>query len=553
MFKNQPKGLYILSLANTGERFGYFTVISVFLLYLQAKFGFNESWSGQIYAIFMAIVYFTPILGGIVADRWSFSKCVTVGMIIMGIGYQVVAFPTDLRSNFALVTLIAGLALVCIGTGLFKSNLQVMIGDLYNDPKHAGQRDAAFSIYYMAINIGAMFSPAMATFVTNKALSAQGFIYNNQLPSLCNSYLDGNLATASQISEIATGSGMAVGESVEAFCQNYLSALSTGYGYSFAVAFLSIVVSFLIYYLGRGTYQHIITTKKAATKVSATADASADYELTPAQTRERIVALFLVFAVVTFFWMVFMQNGATLTQFAVSCTAPEADSWPRIGFNVWALAAIIVGIYAAFNAFQAKSKASRTISAILVVAACSYLGYIFYTTPDPLPGIQPQDYQQFNGFYIVALTPFSLAFFGWLAKHKKEPSAPRKIGYGMITAALAYVVMIIGSLGIVGTTAAVSSNWLITTYLLLTVAELLLSPMGISFVSKVAPPKYKGMMMGCWFGATAIGNYLVSIPMLLWGKIPVWAVWGILAGLSALSAIVIFAIMKRLEAATADA
>ncbi|MDE5555999.1 MAG: hypothetical protein K2J10_12570, partial [Muribaculaceae bacterium] len=173
-------------------------------------------------------------------------------------------------------------------------------------------------------------------------------------------------------------------------------------------------------------------------------------------------------------------------------------------------------------------------------------------TPETVTGIDPAAYQQFNPFYVVALTPFSLALFGWLARKGKEPSAPRKIGYGMVMAGAAYVVMVFGSLSLVGTNGDVSSNWLISTYLLLTFAELLLSPMGISFVSKVAPPKLKGAMMGGWFAATAIGNYLVSIPMLLWGKIPTTLIWAILIGLCLLSAAFIFSIMKKLEAATSD-
>ena len=119
-------------------------------------------------------------------------------------------------------------------------------------------------------------------------------------------------------------------------------------------------------------------------------------------------------------------------------------------------------------------------------------------------------------------------------------------------AAAAYALLLFGSMSITGTQGSVSPNWLISTYLLLTFAELLLSPMGISFVSKVAPPKYKGMMMGCWFGATAVGNYLVSIPMLLWGKVSLTVLWGILIAICLLSALFIFAIMKKLEAATSD-
>ena len=172
--------------------------------------------------------------------------------------------------------------------------------------------------------------------------------------------------------------------------------------------------------------------------------------------------------------------------------------------------------------------------------------------------IQPSDFQQFNPFFVVALTPFSLLIFSSLAKIGKEPSAPRKIGLGMIVAALGFLILTIGSLGLAspkelgGTVSPdlISPNWLISTYLVLTFAELLLSPMGISFVSKVAPPKYKGMMMGCWFAATAIGNYLVSIPGLLWDKLPLWGIWTLLIALCLLSALFIFSLMKKLENAT---
>jgi POT family proton-dependent oligopeptide transporter len=254
--------------------------------------------------------------------------------------------------------------------------------------------------------------------------------------------------------------------------------------------------------------------------------------------------------------MVFHQNGLTLTKFAEAFTSPECAGWTRIGFNVWALATICVGVYATFNLIQSKEKTSRIISGLILLAALVGLYFFYSSTPDPVDGIQPQKYQQFNPFYVVALTPFSVALFSWLAKKGKEPSAPRKIGYGMLVAGLGFGVMVLASLGLgiapsegQGST-LVSPNWLMTTYLVLTFAELLLSPMGISFVSKVAPPKYKGAMMGCWFGATAIGNFLTAIPALLWDKIDVALLWTILIGLCLLSAAFIFSIMKKLEAAT---
>lgn len=549
MFKNQPAGLYVLSLANTGERFGYYTMLAIFLLFLQAKFGFDSTVSGQIYAGFLALVYFMPLIGGWVADRWSFSKCVVTGIAVMFVGYMIMAIPTEIRSTSSLVILCASLLLIAIGTGLFKGNLQVMVGDLYNNTRFSGQRDAAFSLFYMAINIGSMFAPMAATAMCNVAMKAQGLTYVSTLPALCNQYLDGAENGADLIAT-ATEAGMTPGADLAAWASQYITTLTTGYSYGFAIACASLIVSFLIYFLGRKTYAHILTDKK---NPSAKAAESTGPELTPSQTKQRVVALLLVFAVVIFFWMVFHQNGATLTEFAKTCTAPEASGWTRIGFNVWALLSIAVGVYALFNLFQSKSNLSRIISVAILALVAWALYYFYNTTPEPLTGIQPQQYQQFNPFYVVALTPVSLALFGWLAKKKKEPSAPRKIGYGMLMAAVAYGVMCIGSLSIVGTSAAVSPNWLIGTYLLLTFAELLLSPMGISFVSKVAPPKLKGSMMGGWFAATAVGNYLVSIPMFLWGKVSTAMLWGILIVICLVSAAFIFSIMKKLESATADA
>lgn len=548
MFKNQPAGLYVLALANTGERFGYYTMLAIFLLFLQAKFGFDSTVSGQIYATFLALVYFMPLLGGLVADKWSFSKCVVTGLAVMFAGYAVMAIPTGIRSTSSLVILCGALLLISIGTGLFKGNLQVMVGDLYNDRRYAGQRDAAFSLFYMAINIGSMFAPMAATAMTNLAMKANGLIYNAELPAICNAYLDG-AENGAELIQTASESGMTVGSDLAAWASEYITVLSTGYGYAFAVACVSLIVSFLIYSLGRKTFAHIITDNKKGADKSAVNDGP---ELSPSQTKARVVALLLVFAVVIFFWMVFHQNGATLTEFAKSCTSPEAGGWTRIGFNVWALLSIAVGVYALFSLFQSTSAKGRTISGVILLIVTGVIVYFYNSTPDPVSGIQPQQYQQFNPFYVVALTPVSLAIFGWLAKRGKEPSAPRKIGYGMLMAAVAYAVMMMGSFSLAGTSGNVSPNWLISTYLLLTFAELLLSPMGISFVSKVAPPKLKGSMMGGWFAATAVGNYLVSIPMLLWSKIPVYVLWIILIGICLVSALFIFSIMKKLEAATTD-
>jgi len=616
MFKNQPAGLYVLSLANTGERFGYYTMLAIFLFYLQAKFGLDAAWTGQIFSIFLALVYFMPLVGGWLADKWSFSKCVVTGISVMFLGYALMSVPTPVRENTSLYILFTALLLISVGTGLFKGNLQVMVGDLYNNVKYGARRDAAFSIFYMAINLGSMFAPMAAIALKNSALESDGFrveaeqmkdvqLKESMIPTVCNWCLDTDnfeampaagsetyksmldFAVNAKIeankdeyksadkkvveeqlkAEMAQGDNLVMffsdnltkfadkcshkSTDIKVFAQEYITSFSKGCGNAFMLACGSLIVSFLIYILGRKTYKHIITDKKTADKKSDKA-VSAGPELTPAQTKQRVVALLLVFAVVIFFWMVFHQNGQTLTEFAKSCTSNSTSSWTRIGFNIWALASIAVGVYALFSIFQSKTVKAKAVSAVVLAAAIGIVTWIYFDTPGTVENIDPAVYQQFNPFYVVALTPFSMALFGWLANRGKEPSAPRKIGYGMIVAGGAYLVMVFASLSLTGTNGSESPNWLISTYLLLTFAELLLSPMGISFVSKVAPPKYKGSMMGGWFAATAIGNYLVSIPMLMWGKVSVPVIWGILIAICLLSAAFIFSIMKKLEAATSD-
>lgn len=558
MFKNQPKGLYVLALANTGERFGYYTMLAILLLFLQAKFALPTATAGTIYSVFLALVYFMPMIGGIIADKWNFQKTVTLGIIVMFLGYFVMAIPMTKGDGSAFASpafyvMILALLLISCGTGLFKGNLQVMVGDLYNNPKYESKRDVAFSLFYMAINIGAMFAPSVTEALCSMALSAQDLTYSADIPGICNQVIaDGFSAVEDKDMATLTGFSNLSWNTPEllAWCKTYVSTISTGYSYAFAVACFSMVVSFLIYKLGRKTYQGVSDSKDKGGKNVA----SNEPELTKEQTKSRIVALLLVFTVVIFFWMVFHQNGLTLTKFAQEFTSPDAGGFTRIGFNVWALALIVVVVYSAFNLFQSKSSKGRGISAVVLVAALVGIYLIYSNTPNPVSGIQPQIYQQFNPFYVVALTPFSVAIFSWLAKKKKEPSAPRKIGYGMLVAGVGFAIMAIGSIGL-GTVAqsqSVTPNLLISTYLVLTFAELLLSPMGISFVSKVAPPKYKGMMMGCWFGATAIGNLLTAIPALLWGKIDVALIWVILVALCVLSALFIFSMMKKLEAATSD-
>ena len=551
MFEGQPKGLYALALANTGERFGYYTILAIFTLFLQAKFGYTAAETSTIFGSFLAAVYFMPLVGGILADKCGYGKMVTTGIVVMFVGYLLLAIPTAANLTGKMM-MFGSLFLIACGTGLFKGNLQVMVGNLYDSPEYSSKRDTAFSLFYMAINVGALFAPTAATKVTNYILGGAGFTYNAQIPSLAHQFLNGTITPEGNATLSSLQAAQGFTGDMSAFCSTYIEKLSEAYNYGFAVACISLILSMAIYVCCRSMFKHADYNSKQAKAVNNYNEP----ELTPAQTKERIVALLLVFAVVIFFWMAFHQNGLTMTFFARDYTTQSVTGLDRIGFDVWNLVLLIIVVYGAFSLFQSKTGRGKAIAGVAVLASLGILIWS-YSSMDPTVEILPQIFQQFNPFFVVALTPVSLAVFGYLARRKKEPSAPRKIGIGMVIAACGFLILAIGSLGLptpkeveaagINPDVLVSPNWLISTYLVLTFAELLLSPMGISFVSKVAPPKYKGMMMGGWFVATAIGNYLVAIIGYLWGGIQLWMVWSVLIVCCLLSALFIFSIMKKLE------
>ena len=298
MFKGHPKGLYALALANTGERFGYYTMLAVFALFLRANFGLDAGVAGAIYSTFLGLVYFMPLFGGIAADKFGFGKMVTIGITIMFIGYLLLSFPLG-GDTVAMIAMLAALLFISVGTGLFKGNLQVMVGNLYDDPKYADKRDSGFSIFYMAINIGALFAPTAAVKIKEWAETSLGYSGND------------------------------------------------AYHFSFAVACASLIASIAIYYIFRSTFRHVEGGKGKKGEAAQIED-----NLTPAETKARMTALFLVFAVVIFFWMAFHQNGLTLTYFADEFTEKTSEGLQSMAFNVWNLVLIIVAVYAGFSVFQ---------------------------------------------------------------------------------------------------------------------------------------------------------------------------------------------------------
>ncbi|MBN2486835.1 MAG: peptide MFS transporter [Bacteroidales bacterium] len=511
MFKGHPKGLIAAALANMGERFGFYTMMAILSLFIQAKFGLDGKNTGYIYATFYASIYILALVGGVIADRSrNYKGTILIGLIIMAAGYAAIAIPTPTPvPNKALYLSITclGLFVIAFGNGLFKGNLQALVGQMYDNPAYSSKRDSGFSVFYMFINVGAIFAPFAAVYVRNWWLQRNGFLYNADLPALCHAHLNGTLtpeasATLQQLAEQA--SQVAITD-MTAFSQNYLNVFSTGFHYAFAVAIIAMAISFFIYILNKQKFPNPNFVSHKTGDSSAGSITKMDIK----EVKQRMYALLAVYGVVIFFWFSFHQNGLTLTFFA-------KDYTDLSGINI-------------------------SLGSISIRGA--------------------EIFQSINPFFVVFLTPIIVGFFGWLNRKGKEPSTPKKIAIGMLIAALGYVVMSIGSAKLPLFTTIdpesggvplldaqkVTPFLLIATYFILTVAELFISPLGISFVSKVAPPQYQGLMQGGWLGATAIGNQLLFIGAIFYESIPLWLTWGLFVVVCLISMTLMLIMLKWLE------
>lgn len=600
MFKNHPKGLLVAFFSNMGERFGFYTMMAILVLFLQAKYGLNESLAGEIYSWFYFGIYALALIGGIVADSTRKYKTVILfGIVIMFAGYVMLAVPGN-----PLAMSIVGLGIIAFGNGLFKGNLQAVVGQMYDDPKYASVRDTGYMIFYMGINVGALFAPHVANGIRNWYLSTQGFAHDASLPALAHAFKNGTLDDLTTFQALAEKvSGHSVTD-LNVFATHYLDVFAKGYNYAFGIAAVAMIVSLLVYVifnkklpqvqkaeikveqgqkLKSSTSAYILATVIFAVVTAIfrfvfnnlglglaiglfLSFVAIMFQLSTKEERPKVNALLLVFLVVIFFWMSFHQNGLTLTFFARDYTLKSVGPFTNIFFNIYSLlsfAAGIAGLVLLFN----KNKRNRLYGLILAILG-GIVTFLLHNKFAPENPIAPEIFQSFNPVYIVALTFPVMGVFTWLRNRNMEPSTPRKIGIGMIIAALGFTVMLIASLGLVSPhelqyiengeikmnpipdTSRVSAYWLIGTYLVLTIAELFLSPMGLSFVSKVAPPRFQGMMQAGWLLATAVGNKLLSIGSDLWGKLDLWQLWAVFIACCLASALFIFSIMKKLENAT---
>ena len=494
-----PKALPYLFFSEMWERFGYYLMIGIFTLYLkdtEKGFAMNETEASDLYGTFIAFVFLTPFIGGLLADRiLGYRRSITIGGIMMGLGYC-------LMSVHDKNALYVAMLLVIFGNGFFKPNISALLGNLYNEKKYKAKKDAGYNIFYMGINIGA--------FVCNFFGAALYNIYGWYAAFL------------------AAGVGMFIGitifwmgtrhfkhvDVIKPKAENDMSLLSIfgvillpaiGFGFLALLlpepivgskttdAFLFGCIPIIFFY-GRLLYK------------------------SPLKEKKPIAAMFAIFAVVISFYAVFKQNGSTLNTWANQFTDREV---PNL------IQPLISGLFLAEKINYEKDSVVLMDKQFRVkdknLKEWNYPVYFKNIPKEKLPKEKASIYafntnifQSVNPFWVIALTPLVLAFFGFLNRRGIEPSTPKKIAFGLLITGLSCFVMVGAVYASNNGLLKSSAWWFISSYAVLTIGELFISPMGLSLVSKLSPPRLTSLMMGGWFLATAIGNKMSGVLSSLW-------------------------------------
>ena len=521
--KNHPKGLIAAALSNMGERFGYYIMNAVLLLFLVSKFGLPDGTAGVIYSVFYFGIYVLSLVGGIIADRTqNYNKTIQWGLIIMAIGYVVMAIPLfsktadgailDSGAGWATILTITCMALLFIafGNGLFKGNLQAIVGKLYDEFEEEAakkgpealeeakkRRDSGFQIFYVFINIGGFFAPFIAPFLREWWLKAHHFVYNADMSGLCHQYLaNGEMTqkfTETMAAVLQPGYNFT---DTAAFCSDYITVFNQGVHFSFIASVIAMAISLTIFLVNK--YKFPQPAKKEQAQV---VEYTAEEKLAMAtEIKQRLYALFAVLGIAIFFWFSFHQNGQSLSVFARDFVKTDA--------------------------------------------------------------IAPEIWQALNPYFVIILTPLMIIF-----NKKVTMSTPRKIALGMAIAGSAYLFLMIFSIAknypsgeefrlmdaaqMAAAGLAKAAPWvLLVTYFLLTVAELFISPLGLSFVSKVAPRHMVGLCQGLWLGATALGNLLIWLGPVMYNAWPIKYCWAVFAVVCFVSMAIMLGMVKWLERVT---
>jgi proton-dependent oligopeptide transporter, POT family len=528
-----PKALNYLFFTEMWERFGYYLMIGIFTLYLKdVKNGFSmtEEEASDLYGTFIAFVFLTPFIGGLLADRvLGYRKSIIIGGILMGVGYT-------LMSVHNLTMLYISMTLIVLGNGFFKPNISTLLGNVYNDDKYKGLKDAGYNIFYMGINVGAFICNFFGAVLYNIMGWGAAFV--------------------------AAGIGMFIGVIIFLIgTKNYKHAdviKPTNSNDMPLMRILSIILlpSVIFGLIGFNLPKPIIG--------SHTTDAFLFgcipvvffyvnlYIRSPKEEKSQIGAMLTIFAVVVAFWAVFKQNGSTLNTWADRYTDREVPS---------SLVSTVKSIKLAEEINYKKDSVALLDSKFRVIKkgqkVYDYPSYFKNTDSSyraqlsegqSIYAFNTNLFQSVNPFWVVLLTPLVVAFFTWLTSKGIIVSTPSKIAWGLFVSALSCLVMVGAVYASQNGMIKSSPWWFISSYAVITVGELFLSPMGLSLVSKLSPARLTSLMMGGWFLATSIGNKLSGVLSSLWdtydNKANFFWVNTLLLGLAAL---VLFAMLKNLN------
>jgi POT family proton-dependent oligopeptide transporter len=502
MWKKHPKALPFLFFSEMWERFGYYLMIGIFTLYLKdvkAGFAMTEAESADLYGTFIALVFLTPFLGGLIADRyWGYRKSIIIGGILMGIGYC-------LMSVHNLVVLYIAMTLVILGNGFFKPNISTLLGNVYTTPQYNHQKDEGYNIFYMGINVGA--------FICN---FFGAVLYNT---------LGWGYAFA------AAGVGMFIGVAIFIIGTKHYAAFDIKKGVKpgdmsmLKITGLILLPSVLAGVIGWLIPGNIFGSDSTDAFIFACIPVilfyGSIYVKADKEEKAPIGVLLTIFAVVIMFWAVFKQNGTALNTWADRYTDRTVSGATEDAFNAVQLTQTITYAKDSVALYDNEFRLQKVDG--VVQKEYNYPVYFKNDITEREEGSKISVWatnlsQSINPAWVILLTPLVVAFFTWLRGRKKEPSTATKIAFGLLISALSVLVMV-GAVK-AGNNGAekVSVWWLIAGYGVITIGELLLSPMGLSLVSKLSPVRITSLMMGGWFLSTSIGNKLSGVLASMWDK-----------------------------------
>jgi POT family proton-dependent oligopeptide transporter len=505
---NHPKALPFLFFSEMWERFGYYLMIGIFTLYLKDTvdgFSMTEAEASDLYGTFIAFVFLTPFVGGLLADRvLGYRKSITIGGIMMGAGYCLMSVHNE-------TMLYVSMLLVIIGNGFFKPNISTLLGNLYNTPEYKSKKDAGYNIFYMGINIGA--------FVCNFFGAA---LYN--MIGWGAAFIAAGIGMFIGIIIFWTGTKHFKHVDIIKPAQEGDMPLAKIFG---LILLPSILFGFIGYFLNG------VTSPENPGGNFVGSDTTDAFLLgcipiiffygrllykSPKEEKKPIAAMLAIFSVVICFWAVFKQNGSTLNTWADRYTDREI---PAAMTSTMGKLQLIDEIKYEKDTFVVMDNQFRVEDK--TKTAVTYPPYFKNMKKENLPKdgesvslFNTNLFQSVNPFWVIALTPLVLAFFGFLRRNGKEPSTPAKIAFGLVISALSCLVMYAAVNANENGAVKSSAWWFISSYAVITIGELFLSPMGLSLVSKLSPPRLTALMMGGWFLATSIGNKLSGVLSSLW-------------------------------------